>query len=418
MRRRRLSLQEKVFLVRNYYSNEMSSPIAQERFNAVYKVKTTEAILICIEKLIKRFESTGSVQTEVYLESGTVIKDHQEQRVTSKVKIKKEKVVKNEIPEDDQILPEVINSTKTEEADSNEFYQVDEEKGSDEPFYMHSLGDVSEVEEEEEKDDDEEDEKQSQLDSSSSEDTEDSDYEEKDVKPKRIRKSNNNGKKQPREDPSFTPGRECNTCGKISATSKAHYAHLATHRTKKYSCTICGRPARTNAQRMAHELCHISNWEAAGSGHSCSICGRNFMLAKQLAMHKKVHRKVTYKNKICEICGKGLVGNSSLALHMRSHTGERPFACKLCPKTFAILPSLTIHIRSHTGERPYKCEECGKRFIDPSTLRVHKRQHTGENPYVCQFCGKSCKQGQNLRSHIRHIHKIDLSAKEISKVSA
>ncbi|XP_048096354.1 histone-lysine N-methyltransferase PRDM9-like isoform X2 [Alosa alosa] len=57
--------------------------------------------------------------------------------------------------------------------------------------------------------------------------------------------------------------------------------------------------------------------------HSCSVCGRNFHFRSQLRKHHYVH--TGRRPHSCSLCGRGFTSLSDLKRHQYTHTGERPF---------------------------------------------------------------------------------------------
>lgn len=382
MRRRRATLQEKVFIIKSYYSYHESGPFVQEEFNKMYKVQTTDAIQKIIKQLVSRFETTGSVASDVFFENGTIIKQHEEESVKIEEQIEYPLIVQDEHGAEVQIYY----------ADERAEPVAEEEvKGEEVSFEMASLpGSDQEQEEDSEEDLIETDEEV--------EEEELEDDEPPVVVPRRGRKK--------KLECDYTYGEyHCPVCGKTFTKKESFDRHKDIHKPlhKWIPCTICQRPCRTNSQRIRHEYIHLSLWECEKS--ECHICGKTCKGPVDLQFHLKRHERARPLSHICDICGRASNSAHALKIHTRIHTGERPHACKFCDKTYSTKGGLEIHIRTHTGETPFKCETCGKGFKDRSTMKVHYRQHTGETPYVCQICGHKCKQAQNLRSHIRHMHK-------------
>lgn len=89
--------------------------------------------------------------------------------------------------------------------------------------------------------------------------------------------------------------------------------------------------------------------------------------------------------------------------------------CPICQKEFKVLGSLKRHYRSHINFKPYICDICGKRFTLNQYLIEHRRTHTGERPYRCHVCGKSFAQTGTLYHHVRNVHQVSWTDKQIDK---
>ena len=78
-------------------------------------------------------------------------------------------------------------------------------------------------------------------------------------------------------------------------------------------------------------------------------------------------------SKECFICGKEFMHAKNLILHERIHSNETPYQCNYCMRQFKGKGDLTKHERIHKGEKPYECKTCHKTFRVAGYLRKHKK---------------------------------------------
>lgn len=87
---------------------------------------------------------------------------------------------------------------------------------------------------------------------------------------------------------------------------------------------------------------------------------------------------------LCSVCGKTFQSAPQLAVHHHIHYFERQFKCTVCRSSFASRAALEQHrSREHRGDsesvtiaadpRPFKCDECGVAFRIQGHLAKHKR---------------------------------------------
>ncbi|XP_048097830.1 zinc finger protein 436-like isoform X3 [Alosa alosa] len=171
-------------------------------------------------------------------------------------------------------------------------------------------------------------------------------------------------------------------------------SHTETEKSKKHSCSVCGRNFHFRSQLRKHHYGHTGK-----RPHYCSLCGRGFTSLSDLKAHQRIH--TGERPYSCPQCGKSFGQRAHLKVHQHIHTEERPFLCTDCGKKFTCKGSLKIHQRTHTGERPFLCTDCGKKFTRKGNLKIHQRTHTGERPYHCDQCGKSFYAGDKLIIHQR-----------------
>lgn len=106
--------------------------------------------------------------------------------------------------------------------------------------------------------------------------------------------------------------------------------------------------------------------------HVCEHCGRTYRHAGSLLNHKNSHKTGRFS---CSICLKEFTNLMALKNHKRIHTEPKRYQCLECGKAFRVSSQLICHRRIHTRERPFACSVCDKSFSSKSNLRHHEKMH-------------------------------------------
>lgn len=179
-----------------------------------------------------------------------------------------------------------------------------------------------------------------------------------------------------------------------------------------YSCKYCEKFFTTRRGVESHEQHHKNQMSPHVRRSNeprrfpCKICkDKSFTSFKDLKMHVKNH--TPERIHICKFCFSTFNNTASLTKHLIIHTRENPHKCH-CGKTFVSANTLKIHKKIHTGVKPFVCNffQCGRAFVTKSTLESHLRTHTGEKPYQCSFCPSSFTTSSAKYRHERHVHKV------------
>ncbi|KRT83116.1 zinc finger protein, partial [Oryctes borbonicus] len=188
----------------------------------------------------------------------------------------------------------------------------------------------------------------------------------------------------------------------------------------------------------------------------CEICGRIFLHAGRLEVHKSFHKNLKYQ---CngENCNIQMDSKQALEMHQQEtgHVGmtliesldygqiqltqfnepvqgneqeiveteaieeevEQPqldentendeepkitfkIVCQLCQKTFSCRQNYEVHIKAvHENQKPYKCDQCDKTFSYVNSLKCHMLQHVSEKTYPCESCDKVFNHPSSLVYH-------------------
>lgn len=318
-KRRSLSLEQKVFIVRTFYETKDPKSV-REAFNQQFGIDLSESSAdILIPKIVTTFENSGSV-TQNY--------PYEEESNSERVIFKDSngtEIVYNVVFEDSHhvIQTEVEDESLTvfeEDANTDDKIEILVES----PLQDQSLNSVTES------------------------------------PPSRNKKVALTPKER------YAQRNQKHTCQFCSKVFSGRYlwAHYKKSHPKEkiYKCRTCDQLL----QKWDEYKAHISSHEKAD--YPCSECGKNFQNTSAYNRHMKSHRG--QKDHVCTYCAKGFQEATTLTLHLRSHTGEKPYKCGSCSKAFATKSSLVVHQRTHTGERPYKCNFCDKAFADTSTRNV------------------------------------------------
>ncbi|MBN3309165.1 ZNF91 protein, partial [Amia calva] len=186
---------------------------------------------------------------------------------------------------------------------------------------------------------------------------------------------------------------KCNQCGRGYRHAGSLVNHKKTHEVGSFQCPVCQRELTNPLALKNHLRIHTP-----GKNFPCSVCGKAFRLATQLATHQKVHslRGSPGKSRRCPAADErpddsyALPGNSnSSGESQRNHAvnlddagtektnsdEDRPFKCNQCEKTYRHHGSLINHKKSHQLGA-YECNVCYKQFTNLAALNSHLRIHT------------------------------------------
>ncbi|XP_041659844.1 zinc finger protein 37 homolog [Cheilinus undulatus] len=187
----------------------------------------------------------------------------------------------------------------------------------------------------------------------------------------------------------------CTDCGKFFNKSRHH---ICEHKTKPYSCNICGKRFESDHALSRHSRIHDANYE-----HRCKYCHVTFKTKADKLSHEQTHMTEGKPYK-CPDCPQSFSSNKERKVHIEEHRGPPQLKCDFCGIEFCWPLALRRHLAVHTGEKPYKCSVCDRGFNQASHLKSHMRLHTGERPFKCQHCDKCFNHNVSLKSHIQRYH--------------
>ena len=165
-------------------------------------------------------------------------------------------------------------------------------------------------------------------------------------------------------------------------------------REKKYGCRMCEvRVDTTQELKLHHTSSHGIMY--------CKTCTKAFNNQLSLTRHEYEHKSRPYS---CTVCGEDFPFESQLATHELSHSDRRKYACSIseCGKRFKNLGDRNRHIKEHTN--PWlRCPDCPKyKTKSKRDLESHRSKHSKIERYFCEVCGKGFIYNTQK---IRHLNK-------------
>ncbi|KAG7524601.1 Zinc finger 813 [Solea senegalensis] len=187
----------------------------------------------------------------------------------------------------------------------------------------------------------------------------------------------------------------CTECGSFVNTLKSHTCE---HKSKPYSCRICGKRCVNEMSLRRHNMIHSETYE-----HPCKYCHVTFRTRVDKLKHEQIHKKQKRPYK-CPDCPEKFASRKERCVHLPTHGGEKEIKCGVCGFKFKNLHRLQRHSFVHTGLKPYQCPVCERGFNQAGNLKSHMRLHTGEKPFKCQHCDKCFNHNVSLKSHVQRYH--------------
>ena len=177
----------------------------------------------------------------------------------------------------------------------------------------------------------------------------------------------------------------------------------------------------------------FSKWMKTGSDSKesvyCEDCGRDFVNARDLRLHRrKTHDRRLYV-KLCPECGKEVVDLSHhmKVVHPDSNNGKKicpicgtlasrehinnvhniqPVQCEICHAEMRNKTALRKHKNSvHAPTQRVTCPECQQEFENKVKLYAHTYQVHNYQESKCEWCGGTYKNKKMLQAHKRTVHK-------------
>lgn len=240
--------------------------------------------------------------------------------------------------------------------------------------------------------------------------------------------------------------RTCPVCEKKFLRLENLKCHLYSHTDATFACDDCPRTfvnPKTLAthQRDVHQLLQSDKGNEEGTTvHTCSYCGKNFLVLMQLREHLKYHTADTrypctacsmqFRLKsslnlhfskmhkkaasaaaavICKVCGQEVMGRSELGSHMVTEHATIDFVCIDCGEVLESARGLQTHrVSEHTEDGLLGCHLCGRTFRTPKRLKAHMLIHADDGQSWCEHCGLSFPSSLKLSEHQRKCHKDDV----------
>lgn len=168
---------------------------------------------------------------------------------------------------------------------------------------------------------------------------------------------------------------------------------------ERFTCTLCGKEFKQNANLCKHIVVHTKE-----KSYKCSICVKSFGEKAHLKKHQVIFVMTYLNTKFINM----LYVHNFQVQHMEKSV--RPvFTCHSCPRVYFTKCGLKSYIRTiHEKQKNYQCIICAKKYGLAHHLKVHAEAvhpSSGAAVHSCKKCGYKCFSKQYLAQHIR-IHEI------------
>ncbi|KAG5668945.1 hypothetical protein PVAND_016851 [Polypedilum vanderplanki] len=206
----------------------------------------------------------------------------------------------------------------------------------------------------------------------------------------------------------------CDICG-IKMETKANLtSHLLTHyKEKSQKCQHCDESfpnMHALKQHCAREH-QINENSSKEKRFECDQCGKRYITAHLLGIHKKSHENLREFKCTHEGCRFATNSPYDLKTHIkRMHNATKPFECPLCNKKFKRRCDMLYHKDSiHCDVKTYvKCPVCAKIILERG-LQSHMINRHSEKaqikPFECSICGKKERYERALQRHYDAVHE-------------
>ena len=222
---------------------------------------------------------------------------------------------------------------------------------------------------------------------------------------------------------------DCHVCGETFKTYARMYIHISRIHEQRHTCVLCNKRCASKEDRDAHSLdahgdgkifkCKICpsrfkstsevkehvalHHKAHTIRFTCDICGKGYVLKRQLRAHKRTHTQQIRRH-VCHICGFKALFPTTLKQHMASHSNNRSFLCTVCGAGFKVKGKLYLHMKLHEN-KIYTCNICGHHSKTKHYLALHQQMHSTDRNHECELCGNTYKRRKALVLHIKTSHK-------------